>query len=94
MPPGPPDVYSLDEIARAAYVDRDAVEALVSRGRLQLIPGTRLVAEAEAIPAAKALRHSALLAAAPAETALFAQGGRPLARRTRPSPMERPGPSA
>ena len=86
MSPGPPDVYSLDEIARAAYADRDAVEALVSRGRLQLIPGTRLVAEAEAIPAAKALRHSALLAAAPAETALFAQGGRPLARRTRPSP--------
>ena len=85
MPAGPPDVYSLDEIARAAYVDRDAVEALVSRGRLPLLPGTRLVAEAEAIPAARALRHSALLAAAPAESALFAQAGRPRTTQTRPS---------
>jgi hypothetical protein len=68
----PPDVYSLDEIARAAYVGREAVEALVSRGRLRLIPGTRLVSEAEAVPAARVLRHSALLAAAPADTALFA----------------------
>src|SRR6187401_2643021 len=72
---GLPDVYSLDEIARAAYVDRAAVEALVSRGRLALIPGTRLVSEAEAVPAARVLRHSALLAAIPAETALFAPAG-------------------
>ena len=52
-----------------------AVEALVSRGRLALIPGTRLVSEAEAVPAARVLRHSALLAAIPAETALFAPAG-------------------
>ena len=86
MPAGPPDVYSLDEIARAAYVGRDAVEALVSRGRLRLLPGTRLVAEAEAIPAARVLRHSALLATAPAETALFAQASGPRTAQGRPSP--------
>ena len=38
MSAGLPDVYSLDEIARAAYVDRAAVEALVSRGRLRADP--------------------------------------------------------
>ena len=86
MPAGPPDVYSLDEIARAAYVGRDAVEALVSRGRLRLLPGTRLVAEAEAIPAARVLRHSALLATAPAETALFAQASGTRTAQGRPSP--------
>ena len=80
-----PDVYSLDEIARAAYVDRAAVDALVARGRLRLLPGTNFVAEVEAVPAARALRHSALLAAAPAESALFTKAGGTHATQTRPS---------
>jgi hypothetical protein len=66
-----PEVYSLDEIARAAYVDATAVDALVARGRLPLIPGTRLVAEADAVAAARALRHSALLSSHPTERDLF-----------------------
>jgi periplasmic protein TonB len=65
-------VYSLDEIARAAYVERTAVEALVSRGRLPLLPGTHLVAEADAVSAARVLRQSALLASSPVESNLFA----------------------
>ena len=43
------------------------------------------VSEVEAVPAARALRHSALLAAAPAESALFAQAGGRHATQTRPS---------
>jgi TonB family protein len=85
MSAGRPDVYSLDEIARAAYVDRAAVESLVSRGRLRFLPGTRLVAEADAIPAARVLRHSALLAAGPADRALFSESGPGGRARTRPS---------
>lgn len=71
MPAGPLEVYSFDEIARAAYVDAAAVEALVSRGRLALVPGTRFVAEADAVAAARVLRHSALLASQPVEADLF-----------------------
>ena len=71
MLPAPPEVYSLDEIARAAYVDAAAVEALLSRGRLPLIRGTRFVAEPDAEAAARVLRHSALLASQPVELDLF-----------------------
>ena len=69
---GAPEVYSLDEIARAAYVDAAAVDALVARGRLPLIPGTGLVAEGDAVAAARVLRHSALLSSHPTERDLFA----------------------
>jgi periplasmic protein TonB len=71
MPAGSPEVYSLDEIARAAYVDAAAVEALVSRGRLPLISGTRFVAAPDAVAAARVLRHSALLSSRPVEHDLF-----------------------
>ena len=65
------EVYSLDEIARAAYVDAAAVEALVARGRLPLVPGTRFVAEADAMAATRVLRHSALLSSQPEAHDLF-----------------------
>jgi periplasmic protein TonB len=84
MPAGVPEVYSLDEIARAAYVDTSAAEALVSRGRLRLIPGTRLVAETDAVAAAHALRHSALLASQPVEASLFALTAQGPGRMPRP----------
>jgi TonB family protein len=86
MPAEPPEVYSLDEIARVAYVDLAAVEALVSRGRLPLVPGTRFVAELDAEAAARALRHSALLSSQPVEHDLFG-----LTRHGRGA-MPRPGP--
>jgi protein TonB len=79
-----PDVYSVDEIARAAYVDRAAVDALVRRGRLRLIPSTRFASAPDALAAARALRHGALLASAPVEAALFA-GAPPAPRRGGPS---------
>jgi periplasmic protein TonB len=84
MPAGPPEVYSFDEIARAAYVDAAAVEALVSRGRLALVPGSRFVAEADAVAAARVLRHSALLASQPVEADLFTLAAR--GRGTMPRP--------
>ena len=71
MTAGAPEVYSLDEIARAAYVDAATVEALVSRGRLPLVSGTRFVAEIDAVAAARMLRHSALLSSHPVEHDLF-----------------------
>jgi periplasmic protein TonB len=82
---GRPDVYSLDEIARAAYVDRATVEALVSRGRLRVLPGTGLVSEADAVRAARVLRQSALLAATPVEGSLFARIASRGNRASRPS---------
>jgi protein TonB len=84
MPAGPPEVYSFDEIARAAYVDAAAVEALVSRGRLALVPGSRFVAEADAVAATRVLRHSALLASQPVEADLFTLAAR--GRGTMPRP--------
>ena len=68
----PPEVYSLDEIARAAYVDRTTVEALVARGRLPLVAGTRFVAEAHALAATRVLRHFALLSSHSVPRDLFA----------------------
>ncbi|HEV8396651.1 MAG TPA: energy transducer TonB [Vicinamibacterales bacterium] len=85
MPAGPPEVYSLDEIARAAYVDRSAVEALVARGRLRPIPGTSFVAEADALAAARVLRHAALLATQPVAHDLF------MPAALGPGAMPRPG---
>ena len=85
MRAGLPEVYSLDEIARAAYVDASAAEALVLRGRLPLVPGTRFVAEPDAVAAARVLRHSALLASYTRERDLFT-----LTARGR-GPMPRPG---
>jgi protein TonB len=85
MPGGPPEVYSLDEIARAAYVDRTAVDGLVTRGRLRLVAGTRFVAEADALAATRVLRHSALLSTQPVAHDLFALSA------TGPGAMPRPG---
>jgi protein TonB len=85
MPAGPPEVYSLDEIARAAYVDQSAVEALVARGRLRPIPGTRFVAETDALAATRVLRYSALLSTQPAAPDLFTLAA------LGPGAMPRPG---
>jgi periplasmic protein TonB len=84
MSAGTPEVYSLDEIARAAYVDAAAVEALVSRGRLRLVPGTRFAAEADAQAAARVLRQSALLSSQPVEHDLFALTARGRGAMPRP----------
>ena len=85
MSAAPPEVYSLDEIARAAYVDRSLVEALVARGRLEPIPGTRFVTETAALAAARALRHSALLSTQPLAHDLFSLAA------LGPGAMPRPG---
>lgn len=56
----PDDVFTVDEIARAAGVPASAVEGLVSSGRLSPIGGSRYFAPAEAVRAGRlALRDIA-----------------------------------
>ena len=50
------DVFTTDELARAALVDVSRVDALIARGELRLIPGTRYVNADEAIRAGRELR--------------------------------------
>ena len=90
MAAGLPEVYSLDEIARAAYVETATVEALVSRGRLPLVAGTRFVAETDAIAAVRVLRQSAILSSQPVEHDLFALTARGRGAMPRPGAGSRP----
>jgi TonB family protein len=55
-----PDVFTADELARAALVDPRAVHALVAAGELRTIPGTRYIAAADAVRAGRQLRREAL----------------------------------
>src|SRR5438067_988182 len=50
------DVYTPDELARAAGVPPSDVAALAAKGALRLIPGTRFVAGPEAVTAGRQLR--------------------------------------
>jgi periplasmic protein TonB len=52
------DVFTTDELARAALVDVARVEALVARGELRLIPGTRYVAPDDAVRIGRELRKT------------------------------------
>jgi TonB family protein len=83
MPGSLPDVYTADEVARAAGVPVATVTALIASGELQRISGTPFIAADEAVRAGRRLREnvSALLAQAPpvAEEPLFA----PVARKSR-----------
>jgi periplasmic protein TonB len=51
------EVFTVDEIARAAGASRDHVNALVASGVLRLIPGTRFIAAADAIRVGRQLRR-------------------------------------
>jgi TonB family protein len=57
-PPG--EVFTVDEVARAAGVPRDAVRALISRGELRFIDGTRFINVVSPARAAHRLREIAL----------------------------------
>ncbi len=50
------DVFTVDEVARAASVPRAAMQALVDSGEVRLIPGTPFVTAAEAVFAGRRLR--------------------------------------
>jgi protein TonB len=69
----PPDVLTLDELARAAGVPRDVVAARVAAGAIHTV-GARFVEFDEAVRAARDLRAAAATAApAPAARGLFSR---------------------
>ncbi len=73
-----PEVFTADELARAALVEPRAVHALVAAGSLCFIPGTRYIAAADAYRVGRELRAAATHAAAAASPAgLFENDARP-----------------
>jgi protein TonB len=64
-----PEVFTTDELARAALVEPRAVDALLAAGSLRFVPGTRYIAAADAFRAGRELRSIATHAAAAAQPA-------------------------
>jgi TonB family protein len=52
-----PDVFTTDELARAALVDPSRVRALLVTGELRFIPGTRYIAADDAVRVGRLLRQ-------------------------------------
>jgi periplasmic protein TonB len=73
-----PDVFTAEELARAALVDARAVHALIAGGELPLIPGTRYITAADAARVGRRLRQDAVAAVeAWQPAALFDKAARP-----------------
>ena len=63
-----PEVFTVDEVSRAAGVPRERVVALVAAGELQWVTGTRFISGADAVRVGKWLRRTApAVALTPAE---------------------------
>lgn len=65
------EVFTLDEVARAAGVSAEAVRTLIGRGELNFIPGTRFINVVNPARAARRLRDVALTLHAEPAKALF-----------------------
>jgi len=78
----PNEVFTLDEIARAAGVPSGAVESLIARGELNFVAGTRYISVPNPPRTARRLREAALALHAQRVVALFA-GTHSAAPRTR-----------
>jgi periplasmic protein TonB len=65
-----PEVFTVEELARAAGASRDHLDALVASGQIRLVPGSRYIAASEAIRAGQQLRLTRA-AAAVAPVGLF-----------------------
>ena len=72
VPPG--EVFTIQEIARAAGVPLEAVRTLVGRGALSFIPGTRFIGVTNAPRTARRLHEIALTLHAQPAKPLFAPG--------------------
>lgn len=72
-----PEVFTVDELARAALVDARAVRARIAAGALTLIPGTRYIAAAGAVRAGRELRAGVLAALPLAPAELFERTAHP-----------------
>ena len=59
-----PDVFTADELARAAGVSRHALQALVDAGEVAFIPGTPFIRATDAVQVGRRLRVDATLALA------------------------------
>ena len=79
------DVFTLDEVARAAGVPSDAVRALVGRGELGFIAGTRYIKITNAPRAARRLREAALQLHAEPAKGLFARADSGTGRTRKPA---------
>jgi periplasmic protein TonB len=80
-----PEVFTPDELARAALVEPRAVTALLASGALRLVPGTRYIAAADALRVGRELRARATSAAAAAQpAALFEDAKRQALGERRP----------
>jgi periplasmic protein TonB len=74
MSTGSPDeVFTVDEIARAAGVPSAAVESLIARGELNFVAGTRYISVSNPPRTARRLREAALGLHAQPAVALFTQ---------------------
>ena len=65
------EVFTLDEVARAAGVPTEAVRTLIGRGELSFIPGTRFINVVNPARTARRLRETALMLPAEPAKALF-----------------------
>lgn len=68
------EVFTITEVARAAGVPVDAVRALMGRGELKFIPGTRFIAFKDAVRAATRLRNIAVALRPHPAVEMFAPG--------------------
>jgi TonB family protein len=59
-----PEVFTVDELARATGASRDHLHALVASGQIRLVPGSPYIATDEAIRIGRQLRRSAPAAVA------------------------------
>ena len=67
------EVFTTTEVARAAGVPVDAVRALIARGDLKFVPGTRFVTLTDAVKAGARLRETAVALGARSAPPLFAR---------------------
>jgi TonB family protein len=73
-----PEVFTADEVARAALVEPGRVRALVASGDVPVVPGTRYISAADAVRVGRHLRACALNEVAEAQSAeLFAPTAQP-----------------
>jgi periplasmic protein TonB len=81
------DVFSIDEVARAASVPRRAVQALVAAGEARLIPGTPFLSATDAVLLGRRLRAESADLAVGRVGALAASAALPAYVPVTPDPL-------
>ena len=73
----PREVYTADELARAALVEPSLVRARIAAGHVPLIPGTRFIAAGDAVRIGREPRAAAVAAVAVMPLDLFDRTAHP-----------------